>query len=62
MYTKITHPVTGKKVSIKSILGKKILQKYLNFKKGGTGCDHAKTRWLYRNFSNILARETDIYL
>ena len=42
MYTKIVNPKTGRKVSVKSRLGIKILQKYLNFKKGGTGCDHAE--------------------
>ena len=35
MYTKIIHPVTGKEVSINSKLGKRILQKYLSFMKGG---------------------------
>ena len=35
MYSKITNPKTGRRVSIKSRLGKKIIRNYLNFLVGG---------------------------
>ena len=35
MYTKITNPSTGKKVSINGKIGKSILKKYLKIQKGG---------------------------
>ena len=45
MYSKITHPVTGREVSIKSRLGKRILHKYLNFMKGGSSSDSEESEY-----------------
>ena len=39
MYSKITNPRTGRKVSVKSRLGKKILRQYLEILTGGAGPD-----------------------
>ena len=36
MYTKITDPTTNKTVSIHSLEGKKLIQNYINFLKGGS--------------------------
>ena len=37
MYSKIKHPTTGNVISVFSLDGKKIIQKYINFLKGGEG-------------------------
>ena len=39
MYSKITNPRTGRKVSVKSRLGKKILRQYLEILTGGAGAN-----------------------
>ena len=44
MYSKIVNPKTGRKVSIKSKLGKSILLSYINYSLGGTSIADGKSK------------------
>ena len=64
MYSKITNPLTGRKVNINSKLGKKVLKNYLLQLKGGSNTDedmvYIKSINGYINKNDIFNPETDI--
>ena len=60
MYSKIKHPTTGNVISVFSLDGKKIIQKYINFLKGGDGSRRPSPVMEHRADVHPVTNYTDI--